>query len=107
MLVGIGLLFPRQLVGLLLGAQLSDATTILMARHWSLLGALAGGLLVYAGYHPDVRVPAMMIGATEKLVFGALILASPLRTRLITISVVCLDVAMALIYVLALVQAQI
>jgi hypothetical protein len=95
---------PRQLLALILGEKTSDATVILMARHWSLLVALVGGLLMYAGYHPEARVPAMIVGAAEKLVFGALVVASPLRRRRLTMTVVGADAIMGLLYVLLLTQ---
>jgi|HubBroStandDraft_1064217.scaffolds.fasta_scaffold101847_2 hypothetical protein len=93
---------PRQLLALLLGEKTSDTTVILMARHWSLLVALVGGLLMYAAYHPEVRVPAMIVGAAEKLIFGILVIASPLRKRRLTMAVVCTDAIMGLLYVLIL-----
>lgn len=95
---------PRQLLALLLGEKTNDTTVILMARHWSLLVALVGGLLIYAAYHPEARVPAMIVGAAEKLVFGVLIIASPLRRRRLTLAVVCADAIMGLLYVLILTQ---
>jgi hypothetical protein len=75
-----------------------------MARHWSLLAALVGGLLMYAGYHPEARLPALIIGAAEKLAFGILVIASPLRRRRLTIAVVGADAIMGLLYVLILTQ---
>jgi hypothetical protein len=77
-----------------------------MARHWSLLAALVGGLLMYAGYHPEARLPALIIGAAEKLAFGILVIASPLRRRRLTIAVVGADAIMGLLYVLILTQQR-
>ncbi len=105
-MVGVGVVVPRQLLAFLLGETASDATVILMARHWSLLAALVGGLLIYAGYHPEARLPAMIVGAAEKLVFGILVIASPLRRRLLTVAVVCADAIMGLLYVLILTQQR-
>jgi hypothetical protein len=102
--VGIGVVVPRQLLAFLLGEKTSDPTVILMARHWSLLAALVGGLLMYAGYYPEARLPALIIGAAEKLVFGILVIASPLRRRRLTLAVVCADAIMGLLYVLILTQ---
>jgi hypothetical protein len=104
--VGVGVAIPRQLLAFLLGETTSDTTVILMARHWSLLAALVGSLLMYAGYHPEARVPAMIIGAAEKLVFGILVIASPLRRRRLTIAVACADAVMGLLYVLILTQQR-
>ncbi len=103
-MVGIGVVVPRQLLAFLLDENTSDTTVILMARHWSLLTALVGGLLIYAGYNPEARLPALIIGAAEKLVFGILIIASPLRRRRLTLAVVCADAIMGLLYVLILTQ---
>jgi hypothetical protein len=58
--------------------------------------------LMYAAYHPEVRVPAMIVGAAEKLIFGILVIASPLRKRRLTMAVVCADAIMGLLYVLIL-----
>ncbi len=101
---GVGLLLPRQLLEILLGEKPSDATVILMARHWSLLVALVGGLLVYAAYHAEVRTPVLAVAIAEKLALGVLVIASPLRRRLLTMLVVCADATMALLYILYLMQ---
>lgn len=101
---GFGLIFPRQLLAMLLGDRTNETTTLLMARHWSLLVALVGGLLIYAAYHPEIRVPVMIVAAAEKLVLGVLVIASPLRTRLVTLAVVAADAVMALLYVVLLTQ---
>ena len=77
---------------------------LLLARHWSLLISLVGGLLIYAAYHPDVRVPVMVVAAAEKLVLAVLVATSPLRRRMETVSVVGADVVMASLYVVYLAQ---
>jgi hypothetical protein len=105
-LVGIGLVLPRQILDVLLGKNTDDPIVLLMGRHWSFLGALVGGLVIYAAFHPEVRVPAMVVGAAEKLAFGVLVIASPLRRRLITMAVVCGDAVMALIYIILLAQGR-
>jgi hypothetical protein len=98
----LGLIFPRQLLAIFLGQRTNQATTLMIARHWSLLVALVGGLLIYAAYHAEIRVPVMIVAATEKLVLGGLVLASPLRTRLLTLGVVCADAVMAILYIVTL-----
>ena len=52
----------------------------------------------------EVRVPVMIVAAAEKLVLGGLVIASPLRTRLVTLAVVSADAVMALLYMLLLTQ---
>ncbi len=103
---GIGLFAPRVLLSVLLGLETDDATTLLVARHWSLLVAIVGGLLVYAGYNAEIRTPTMVVGAVEKLALATLVFAGPLRKRRVTVMVVGADVVMALVYVYFLVVAN-
>lgn len=79
---------------------------LLIARYMTMLVACIGGLLIYAGYHPEARVPILIAGAAEKLVFGALIVTSPLRTRLLTMAVAGADAVMGILYVVFLVQGS-
>lgn len=96
---GIGMLAPRQVLTLLFGMRTVDRTTILVARHWCLLIALVGGLLIYAGSHAQVQVPVMIAAAAEKVVLAALVFTSPLRKRFVTVAIVSADVVMAALYV--------
>ena len=73
-----------------------------ITRHWGLLVFLVGCLLVFAGYHADVRVPVMLVAATEKLVLAAFVLTSPLRRQPLPVLIVSADTVMALLYVIAL-----
>jgi hypothetical protein len=95
---GIGVVAPRGFLTILLGMKTNDPTTILLARHWSLLLALVGGLLVYAGYSGEARVPIMVVAIIEKLTIATLVVTSPLRRRLITVAAISADVVMALLY---------
>lgn len=101
---GVGFLAPRRLLEILLGETAGDATVILMTRHWSLLVALVGALLIYAGGHPETRVPVMIVAAIEKLALGALVFASPLRRRPLTVAVVSADAVMACFFIYFLTQ---
>ncbi len=104
---GVGLIFPRQLLEIFLGDRTNAPTTLLIVRHWGLLVGLVGGLLIYAAYHVEIRVPVMIVAAAEKLVLGGLVIASPLRTRLLTMAIVCADAIMALLYVLVLTSVHV
>ena len=48
------------------GQSLSDSLGLIVARHWALLIFLVGGLLVYAAYRPEIRVPALIVAVVEK-----------------------------------------
>jgi hypothetical protein len=103
-LTAIGLLFPRALLDTLFGLETNDGATLLLGRHWSLLLLLIGGLLIYAAYHPEVRIPVMVAAATEKIGIALLVVVSPLRKRPMTLLAIGADLVMALLYVLFLVK---
>jgi hypothetical protein len=65
------------LARLTFGVQTDDAFTLLLARHWALLAALVGGLLLYAAFHREVQGPALFLGAVEKLGLSALVFFGP------------------------------
>jgi hypothetical protein len=104
--LGLGVVAPAWLLGILLGVEKADATTMLVARQLFLMGALVGALLVFAGYHPEARTPAMVFGAAEKFGFAGFVLTSPFRRRALTMFVVCADLVMAVLYVLILTEAS-
>jgi hypothetical protein len=46
------------------------------ARHWGLVVFAFGALLVYAGFHPEVRTPLLVVAIAEKLGLVALVAAN-------------------------------
>jgi hypothetical protein len=91
---------PRRFLKVTFGADSDDALTLLLAQHWALLAALVGGLLVYAAYHPVLRVPALVIATVEKLGLAGLVFfgrwpRTPAGTRLAVA-----DIVMAVIFIL-------
>ena len=44
-------------------------------RHWGLMAASFGGLLIYAAHHPEVRAPVMLAAMIEKAGLVGLIAA--------------------------------
>jgi hypothetical protein len=101
---GIGALAPRRLGNVFFAISGGDAPTVLLLRHWSLLIALVGGLLVYAGFHPEASVPVMFVGIAEKLALGAFVVTSELRKRPVTVAIVTADAVMALLYLFILIR---
>ena len=51
----------------LLGMSMTANTGILFAKHWGLLAATIGALLIYSGMHPELRRPIVIAAAIEKL----------------------------------------
>ena len=96
--LAVGVVAPNRMLRFLVGIDASDPTWRLIARHWLLVGALVGGLLIYAGFHVEARVPAMAFATIEKLAFGALVITSPLRGRLFTLAAVGVDSIMVVFY---------
>jgi len=43
-------------------------------------------LLIYAAFHPSVRSPAMVLGATEKIALGAGVPSTSLRERPVAVA---------------------
>src|SRR5579859_1169852 len=54
-------LAPVPMMKMLFGQAPSDALSLLIARHWGLLVCLVGGLLTYAAYHAEIRVPTLTV----------------------------------------------
>jgi hypothetical protein len=95
-------LAPVPVLSMLFGQEPSDGLSVLVARQWGLLVFLVGALLVYAVYHPEVRVPVLILAGVEKVVFGVSVFLSPFRRRSPATGVALADVGMATLYVLIL-----
>lgn len=57
---------PRPVLARLYQIELTDEAGVLFARHWGLLAAAVGGLLIYAAGHPAAREPIVLAAAVEK-----------------------------------------
>jgi hypothetical protein len=66
---------PANGLRLLYKLDLSEPAGRLFARHWGLMAACFGGLLVYAGSHPAVRAPIVLGAMIEKAGLVGLVLA--------------------------------
>lgn len=87
---------PKVGLRLVFGEDAPDILTTTVARHWGLLVALVGGLLIYAGYHPEIRSPVMVVAATEKIAVG-LMFGTALSRRPALLFVIGTDAVMALL----------
>ena len=57
---------PGPALRLLYQLDLRDEAGLFFARHWGLLAAVMGGLLIYASGHPEVRAPIVLAAMLEK-----------------------------------------
>ena len=93
-------LAPVTMMKVLFGQAPSDASSLFIARHWGLLVALVGALLIYAAYHAEVRAPALIVAIVEKLVFALGMFFSPFRRRPTVLVMALADAGMAAVYVM-------
>jgi len=84
------------------GTQTDDPFTLLLARHWALLAALLGCLLLYAVGHPEVRAPAMLMAAVEKLALAGLLFFGGWKRTAAATRLAVVDAAMGVVLLLAL-----
>ncbi len=69
-------LLPAQGTRLLFGVEAPEGPGGIFTRHWSLLAPSMGALLIYAAWHPDIRVPLMLAAGIEKAGLVGLIVAN-------------------------------
>jgi hypothetical protein len=97
-------LAPLLMMKIVFAQAPADPLSLLIARHWGLLVGLVGGLLIYAAFHAEVRVPVLIVAIVEKaaIVFG--LLMSPYRRRPPVIAIVLGDGGMATMYLIILIS---
>jgi hypothetical protein len=59
-------LAPRQVLARMYRIELTDEAGLLFARHWGLLAASIGGLLLFAAGHPELRPAVVTAALVEK-----------------------------------------
>ena len=93
---------PSEVLHMIYGEAPTNVVCLALARHWGLLVFCVGVLLIYAAFHPSVRGPAMVLGATEKIALGAGVLGTSLRGRPFAAAIAAGDSLIAVVYIVAL-----
>jgi hypothetical protein len=93
-------LAPVTMMKMLFGQAPDDALSLLIARHWGLLVCLVGALLIYAAYHAEIRIPALIVAIVEKAAFALGMFISPFRRRPAVLVMALADAGMAAVYLM-------
>ncbi|HMG23435.1 MAG TPA: hypothetical protein VK607_19005 [Kofleriaceae bacterium] len=90
---------PRQVLARLYRIELTDEAGLLFARHWGLVAAAVGGLLMFAAAHPELRPAVVTAALVEKagLVLAFLLVRRRPFARGLRL-VVVFDTACVLVY---------
>jgi hypothetical protein len=91
---------PVPMIRAVFGQAPADPLGLIIARHWALLIFLVGGLIVYAAYRPEIRVPTLIVAVVEKAAFAAAMLTSPFRRRPTVMVIALADAGMAALYLM-------
>ncbi|MCU6435488.1 hypothetical protein LPB67_17055 [Undibacterium sp. Jales W-56] len=75
LLVGLQFIAPAQLLHIQ-NLVVADSAGLLFARHWGLLVACLGGLLMYSAFLPALRTPVIIAVTIEKICLVGVLLGS-------------------------------
>src|SRR5262245_57105820 len=89
---------PVPVTKVLLGQAPSDAQCLFIARHRGLPVSLVGALLISAGYHPEVRVPTLIVAIVETVAIVLGLLISPFHQRPTVLAMALADAGMSAVY---------
>jgi hypothetical protein len=67
---------PRFASRFIFGEDIANASQTLVARSWGALIFASGLMLIYAAWHPEVRLPILLYSITGKLGFVVLVFAN-------------------------------
>jgi hypothetical protein len=66
-------LMPRMFLREICKIDIRDEASLFFARHWGLLAFVIGGLMMYAGGHPELRFAVIVAALVEKAGFAAIV----------------------------------
>jgi len=93
------LLSPHLFLRLGFEVESPASSTVFFVRHWGVLIAAVGALIVYSAYAPAVRTPVLVAAAFEKFAIGFLVFFGPMkRTSVMTLLAIG-DGVFAILYV--------
>jgi hypothetical protein len=91
-------LVPRPALGFVFGESPTGAVTLLFVRHWGLVVAGVGVLLVWSAFSPSLREPVLIFASVEKIALALPILMSSLRQHRVAMAIASGDLLIAILY---------
>ncbi|MBL8551041.1 MAG: hypothetical protein JNJ73_13730 [Hyphomonadaceae bacterium] len=67
---------PRSAIKAFFGEEISGPAAALVVRNWGFLIVVSAAFLIYAAFHADLRVPALIVSGAGKLCFVGLVFAN-------------------------------
>jgi hypothetical protein len=93
------LLSPRLFLWFGFGVESPHNSTVFLVRHWGVLIALVGVLVVYSAGDAAIRTPVLIAAAVEKIALGSLIFYGSVKPTIIVKAAAIGDCLLAILYV--------
>jgi hypothetical protein len=90
---------PAFLLRFAFGVDREDPATLFFVRHWGVLIAAVGALIVYGAYAPATRLPVLIAASVEKFAVVVLVFFGPLKRTLPMTAIACTDGLFTVLYV--------
>ena len=74
-----GIVAPKSIWRTWFGESDPSPPAIMLMRSWSTMVVISGVFLIYAGFHPEMRPPALLVAGVGKAMFVILILSDAKR----------------------------
>jgi hypothetical protein len=74
-----GIIAPKSIWRTWFGENEPNPTAVMLMRSWSTMVVISGVFLIYAGFHPEMRTPALFVAGVGKAMFVILILSDAKR----------------------------
>ncbi len=74
-----GIIAPKSIWRTWFGENEPNPTAVMLMRSWSTMVVISGVFLIYAGFHPEMRPPALLVAGVGKAMFVILILSDAKR----------------------------
>src|SRR5262252_5279006 len=95
----VALLFPHLFLRLGFGVESPISSLVFFVRHWGVLIAAVGALIVYSAHAGSIRAPVLAAAATEKFAIGFLTFFGPMKPTTVMTAMAIGDAVFGILYV--------